>query len=107
MTRAEQIKKELTTLPPPIPGNSLDPLFSAPLQNRSVVQLVSEALNQDLRGNLGTALEAYKTALNQLMTIMKSSTNAALKSIVVAQLKMYMNRAEQLKSWLRERGRSP
>jgi hypothetical protein len=62
---------------------------------------------KDLRGNLGNALEVYKRALSSLMTAMKAlAANAQAKAIVMAQLKAYMTRAEQLKDWLRARGRS-
>ncbi len=62
---------------------------------------------QDLRGNLGNALEVYKRALSSLMAAMKAlAASAQAKAIVMAQLKTYMTRAEQLKDWLRARGRS-
>ena len=107
MTRAEQIKKELTTLPPPLPSKTLDPLFTIRMSDGTAVQLVSQALQQDLRGNLGNALEVYKKALNAMMMSMRAAKGDPRASqILMAQVKTYMTRAEQLKDWLKVRGRN-
>ncbi len=105
LSRAEVLKKELATIPPPLSTATIQNLKANQSCSNEFVQgmnVLSKALEEDNKNNAGNSLKLYGNALEKFMGALKLESDAKKKTAIVAALNQFMTRAEQLKSLVKK-----
>lgn len=73
------------------------------VKESGAVALLTRAVELDNEGRCDEALSCYQSGIEQLMTVMKESTDSSVKSRLKTRMLEYIERAEKLKDCIQKR----